>query len=153
MATTVASLPSAEQLPKLLALIPPIAFTHSGCRTVAARLHLYSWEQGFPAPQEARKAGDVCSANTWHTRRGERPPNLERPLKNRNQIILILHTKGSKSRPREYRKAQKLGCSGQMRAIGSVLQVLLAIICSLADAEASPFRIQQIADGDYVHFE
>jgi quinoprotein relay system zinc metallohydrolase 2 len=39
-----------------------------------------------------------------------------------------------------------------MRAIGSILQVLLAISCSLVDAKASPFRIQQIADGDYVHF-
>ena len=39
-----------------------------------------------------------------------------------------------------------------MRAIGSILQAILAIGFVLGGAVASPFRIQQVANGDYVHF-
>jgi quinoprotein relay system zinc metallohydrolase 2 len=39
-----------------------------------------------------------------------------------------------------------------MRAVSSILQVILAVILPLGYISASPFRLQQIADGDYVHF-
>jgi quinoprotein relay system zinc metallohydrolase 2 len=39
-----------------------------------------------------------------------------------------------------------------MRVIGALIQVILAVGFSLGGAAADPFHVQQVANGDYVHF-